>query len=128
MKCSLVSCRKFWTISQRPGVISWALSLTSVQFSRSVVSDSLRPHELQHSQASLSITNSRSSPKPMSIALMMPFNHLILCCPLRLLPSIFPSIRVFSDESALHIRWPKYWSFNLGRHLTSLDLVSFSVK
>ena len=63
-------------------------------------------------QASLSITNSQSSPKLMSIELVMPFNHLILCRPLRLPPSIFPSIRVFSNESALHIRWPKYWSFN----------------
>ena len=63
-------------------------------------------------QASLSITNSRSPPKPMSIELMMPSNHLILCCPLLLLPSIFPSIRVFSNESALHIRRPKYWSFS----------------
>ena len=62
-------------------------------------------------QASLSITNSRSSPKPMSIESGMPSNHLILCCPLLLLPSIFPSTRVFSNESALHIRWPKYWSF-----------------
>ena len=63
-------------------------------------------------QASLSITNSRSSPKPMSIELVMPSSHLILCCPLLLLPSIFPSIRVFSNESALRIRWPKYWSFS----------------
>ena len=63
-------------------------------------------------QASVSITNSRSLPKPMSIELVMPSNHLILCCPLLLLPSIFPSIRVFSNESALHIRWPKYWSFS----------------
>ena len=61
-------------------------------------------------QASLSNTNSRSPPKPMSIVSMMPSNHLILCCPL--LPSIFPSIRVFSNESALLIRWPKYWSFS----------------
>ena len=62
-------------------------------------------------QASLSITNSRSLPKLMSIELVMPSNQLILCCPLFLPPSIFPSIRVFSDESALRIRWPKYWSF-----------------
>ena len=62
-------------------------------------------------QASLSITNSWSSPKPMSIASVMASNHLILCHPLLLLPSIFPSIRVFSNESALCIRWPKYWSF-----------------
>ena len=64
-------------------------------------------------QASLSITNSQSPPKPMSIESVMPYNHLILCRPLLLLPSIFPSIRVFSKESALHIRWPKYWSFSL---------------
>ena len=63
-------------------------------------------------QASLSITNSRSPPKPMSIVSVMPSNHLILCCPLLLLPPIPPSIRVFSSESALHIRWPKYWSFS----------------
>ena len=63
-------------------------------------------------QASLSITNSRSPHKPMSIELVMPYNHLILCHPLLLLPSIFPSIRVFSNESALSIRWPKYWSFS----------------
>ena len=63
------------------------------------------------SQASLS-TNSQSPPKPMSTELMMPSNHLILCRPLLLLPSIFPSIRVFSNESALHIRWPKYWSLS----------------
>ena len=63
-------------------------------------------------QASLSITNSRSPPKPMSIESVMPYNHLILCRPLFLLPSIFPSIRVFSNESVLHIRWPKYWSFS----------------
>ena len=60
---------------------------------------------------SLSITDSRSPPKPMSIKSVMPSNHLILCHPLLLLPSIFPSIKVFSNESALHIRCPKYWSF-----------------
>ena len=64
-------------------------------------------------QASLSITNSRSSLKLLSIELVMPSNHLILCHSLLLLPSILPSIRVFSNESALHIRWPKYWSFSL---------------
>ena len=63
-------------------------------------------------QASLSITNSQSLPKLMSIDSVMPSSHLILCRPLLLLPSIFPSIRVFSNESALHIRWPKYWSFS----------------
>ena len=63
-------------------------------------------------QASHSITNSRSPSKPMSIELVMPSNHLILCRPLLLPPSIFPSIRVFSNESTLYIRWPKYWSFS----------------
>ena len=63
-------------------------------------------------QASLSITNSLSLLKLMSIESVMPSNHLILCCPLLLLPSIFPSIRVFSNESVLHIRCPKYWSFS----------------
>ena len=61
--------------------------------------------------ASLSITHSWSLLKPMSIESVMPFNHFILCCPLLLLPSIFPSIRVFSNELVLCIRWPKYWSF-----------------
>ena len=63
-------------------------------------------------QTSLSITNSQSLLKLMSIELVMPSNHPILCCPLLFPPSIFPSIRVFSNKSALHIRWPKYWSFS----------------
>ena len=63
-------------------------------------------------QASLYITNSWSLLRLMSIQLVMPSNHLVLCCPLLLLPSIFPSIRVFSNESVLHISWPKYWSFS----------------
>ena len=63
-------------------------------------------------QASLSITNSQSLLKLMSIELVMPSNHLILCRPHLLLPSIFPRIRVFSNDSALHMRWPKYWSFS----------------
>ena len=63
-------------------------------------------------QASLSFTISQSLLKHRSIESMMPSNHLILCCPLLLLPSIFPSIRVFSNELALHIRWPEYWSFS----------------
>ena len=78
-------------------------------------------------QASLSITNSRSPPKPMSIELVMPSNHLILYRPLLLLPSIIPSIRVFSNESALHIRWPKYWSFsfNISPRNEHPGLISF---
>ena len=69
---------------------------------------------MNHSRfmGSLSINNSWSPPKPMSIESVMPSNHLILCHPVLLLPSIFPSIRVFSNESALRIRWPKYWSFS----------------
>ena len=63
-------------------------------------------------QASLSITNSRSLLKLMSIESVLPSNHLIFCCPLLLPPSLFPSIRVFSNESAFRIRWPKYWSFS----------------
>ena len=63
-------------------------------------------------KASLSITNSQNLLKLISIELVMPFNHLILCCPLLLLPPVFPSIRVFSSESVLRIRWPKYWSFS----------------
>ena len=80
------------------------------QFSRSVVSDSATPWTSAR-QDSLPITN-LSPPKPMSIKSVMPSNHLILHSPLLLLPSIFPSIRVLSSESALHIRWPKYWSFS----------------
>ena len=75
----------------------------------------------------LSITNSWSLPKLMSIESVMPYNHLILCRPLLLLPSVFPSIRVFSNESALHIRWPKYWSFSLSISTSSEHpgLISF---
>ena len=85
----------------------------SVQFSRSVVSDSLRPHGINTAcQSSLSITNSWSLLKLMSVESVIPSNHLILCCPLLLPPSIFPSIRVFSNESVLCISWPKYRSFS----------------
>ena len=78
-------------------------------------------------QASLSITNFRSLPKFMSIESVMPSSHLMLCRPLLLLPSIFPSIRVFSNESAFHIRWPKYWSlsFNISRSNEHSELISF---
>ena len=80
-------------------------------------------------QASLSITNSRSPPNPTSTESVMPSNHLILYCPLFLLPSIFPSIRVFSNESARHIRWPKYWgfSFNISPSNEHSGLISFRV-
>ena len=80
-------------------------------------------------QASLSNTNSWSPPKPMSIESVMPSNHLILCHPLFLLPSVFPSIRVFSDESALCIRWSKYWSFSFSISPSKEDsrLISFRI-
>ena len=83
----------------------------SVQFRRLAVSDSATPWTAAR-QASLFITNSRNELRLMSIKLVMPSNHFILCHPLLLLPSIFPSIRVFSTESVLHIRWPKYCSFS----------------
>ena len=85
---------------------------SSVQFSRSVVSGSATSWTAAH-QASLSITNSQSLPKLMSIELVMPSKHLILCHPLLLLPPIPPSMRDFSNELTLHMRWPKYWSFSL---------------
>ena len=95
------------------------------KFSCSVMSYSLQPHELQHAMASLSMTNSQSPPKPMSIESVMPSNHFILCRPLLLLPSIFPSIRVFPNEWALHIRWPKYWSFRFSPSNEYSGLISF---
>ena len=78
-------------------------------------------------QAYLSITNSRSSLKLTSIESMMPSSHLILCCPLLLLPLVPPSIRVFSNESTLHMRWPKYWSFSFSISLSNEHpgLISF---
>ena len=80
-------------------------------------------------QASLSITNSWSLLKLMSIKLVMPSNHLIFCCPLLLPPSIFPSIRIFSDELVLHIRWQKYWSFsfNISTSNEYSGLISFKM-
>ena len=80
-------------------------------------------------QASLSITNSWSLLKLMSIESVTPSNHLVLCCPLLLLPSIFPSIRVYSNESALHIRWLKYWSFTfiISPPNEYLGLISFRI-
>ena len=80
-------------------------------------------------QASLSITNSRSLLKLMSIELVKPSSHLILCRPLLLLPSVFPSIRTFSNESLLHIRWPKYWSFSFSISPSNVysGLISFKM-
>ena len=100
----------------------------SAQFSRSVVSVSLQSRGLQHARL-LSITNSRSLLKLMFIKLVMSSNHLILCHPLLLLPSIFPSIRVFSKESVLPIRWSKYWcfSFSISPSNEHSGLISFRI-
>ena len=98
-------------VSQNGTIFGYKAFLLSL-FINSVVSDSLETPWTAAHQASLSITNSRSPPKPMSIESVMPSNHLILYHPLLLLPSIFPSIRVFFNVSALCIRWPKYWSFS----------------
>ena len=76
------------------------------------MSDFLWPHELQHAKLPSPLPGPRSLLTLMSIELVIPSNHLILCCPLLFPPSIFPSIRVFSNESVLRIRWPKYWSFS----------------
>ena len=101
-----------------------AMMRLSVQFSCSVVS--AIPWTAAH-QASLSITNSQSLLKFMSITSVMPSNHLILCHPLLLLPSIFPSIRVFSNESVLCIRWPKNWSFSISPCNKYLGLICFRI-
>ena len=91
------------------------------------MSHSLWPRELQQARPPCPSTNSWSLSKLMSIEAVMPSNHLILCCPLLLLPSTFPSIRVFSNESALRIRWPKYWSFsfNISPSNEHSGLISF---
>ena len=100
----------------------------SVQFSCSVLSNSVASWTAAR-QASLSITNSRSLLKLMSTELVMPSNHLILCCPLLLPPSIFPSIREFPNESVLHIRWPEYWgfSFSISPFNEYSGLISFRI-
>ena len=92
--------------------LSLLFLLSSVQFSLSVVSDSLRPHESQHTGPPCPSPTSRSSLRLTSIKPVMPSSHLILCHPLLLLPPIPPSIRVFSSESTLRMRWAKYWSFS----------------
>ena len=98
-------------------------------FSHSVMSDSLQPHGLQHTRLPCPSTISQSLLKLMSIELMMPSNNLILCHPLLLLPSIFPSIGVFSIESALCIRWPKFWNFSFSINPSSeySGLISFRI-
>ena len=103
-------------------------SVSSVQFSHSAMSNSATPWTAAH-QASLSITSSQSVFKLMCIESVMSSNHLILCHPLLLPPSIFPSITVFSNESVLHIRWPKYWScnFSISPSQDYSELISFRI-
>ena len=99
-----------------------------VQFSRSVLSDSLRPHGLQHARLPCPSPTPRAYSNSTSVVLVMPSNHLILCHPLFLTPSIFPSIRVFSSQSVLHIRWPKYclsFSFSISPSSEYSELISF---
>ena len=96
----------------------------SLLFSCKVVSDSLQLHRQQH-QAPLSSTISWSLLKLMFIESLMPSSHLILCCRLLLQPSAFPSIRVFSNESTLRIRWPKYWRFSISPSNECSELISF---
>ena len=117
----MLYCHRFITVftqiihkkqTQKVNIFHFTVQYHEVQFSCSVVSDSLRPHGLQQAKASLSIANSWSLLKLMSIESVMPSNHFVLCHPLLLLPPIPPSIRVFSNESVLRIRWPKYWSFS----------------
>ena len=86
--------------------------MLSVQFSRSVVTDSLRPHKLQHARPPCPSPTPGVHSDSTSIQSVMPSSHLILCRPLLLLPPVPPSIRVFSSESTLCMRWPKYWSFS----------------
>ena len=106
-ECKKAQQTKTWLKGEEKEILRDVI--LSAQFICSVVFNSLWPHEPQHARPS--ITNSRSSPELMCIESVMPFNYLILHRPLLLLTSIFPSIRVFSNESALR-RWPKYWSFS----------------
>ena len=98
-----------YLLSETPGK---PLQRLSVQFSPSIMSGSLQPHGLQHARPPCPSSTPGVYPNSCPIESMMPFNHLILCHLLLFLPSIFPSIRVFSNDSALHIRWPKCWSFS----------------
>ena len=123
MDCSLPGSSIHGIFQAR--VLEWSAIAFSLQ-SLSHVQLFVTPWTASH-QAPLSITNSCSLLKLMSIELVMPSNYLILCCPLLLLPSVFPGIRVFSIESVLHIRWPKYWSFSFSTSNEYSGLISFRI-
>ena len=108
-------------------ITTWQL-LVRLLFSCSVVSKSLQSHGLQHARPSCPSLSPGVLLKLMSTELMMPSNHLILCCPFLLLPSIFPSIWVFSNELTLCIRWPKYWNFNFNISPSNEYSVSISLR
>ena len=107
--------------SGKPIYVCTYICISSVQFSHSVVSDSLQPRDCSTPGFPIHHQLPRLL-KLMSIESVMPFNHLMLCRPLLLLPSIFPSIRVFSSDSVLHIRWPKYWSFSTSASVLPMNI------
>ena len=119
-KASILQCSAFFIVQLSHQYRTTGKTISSVQFSHSVVSNSLQPHAIAH-QASLSITNSQNLLKFKSIESVLPSNHLILCHSLLLLPSILPSFRVFSSESVLRIRWLKYWSFSFNISRTGVS-------
>ena len=112
-ECVLCSCCFKWRLYQLGSQCCLDFLFPSVQFSCSVASNSLKPHGLQHTRPPCPSPTPRAYSNSCTLSRWChPSNHLILCRPLLLLPSVFPSIRVFSNESVLHISWPKYWSFN----------------
>ena len=126
------SRQEYWSGVPLPSLVA---QFSSIHFSHSVASDSLRPHESQHARPPWDCSTPgfpvhhqlQSLLKLISIESVMPSNHLILCPPLLLLPSIVPGIRVLSNEWVLHIRWPKYWSFSFNISLSNeySRLISF---
>ena len=115
-------------MSSGPSGLICLVALVVLQVLSHVLMVLSQPHGLYVArQASLSITNSRGLLRLMSIELVMLFNHLILCCPFLFLPSVFPSIRVFSNESVLRVRWSKYWSFSISPSNEYSGLISFAI-
>jgi len=123
--------KSFYPCFLQPFLVSkkTTCGFSSVQFSRSVVSDSLRPHELQHARPPCPSPPPGVHPNSCPSRSVMPSSHLILCCPLFFLPPIPPNIRVFSNESTLRMRWPKYWSFSLSISASNEhpELISFRI-